>query len=95
MTTSKSSSADSVRAFQRAVSEDKVSAVIASYINDVVLALEPWAAQLLPCRRTTDGAMEEPAGADSDVRHQRAGTEPDILEGHQWRVPSLALATLP
>jgi branched-chain amino acid transport system substrate-binding protein len=37
----KSSSADSVRAFQRAVS-DKVSAVIASYISEVVLALEPW-----------------------------------------------------
>src|SRR3954468_9341470 len=32
----KSSSADSVRAFQRAVSEDKVSAVIASYISEVV-----------------------------------------------------------
>jgi branched-chain amino acid transport system substrate-binding protein len=43
---SKSSSADSVRAFQRAVSEDKVSAVIASYISEVVLALEPWAARL-------------------------------------------------
>lgn len=42
----KSSSANSVRAFQRAVSEDKVSAVIASYISEVVLALEPWAARL-------------------------------------------------
>jgi len=42
----KSSSADSVRAFQRAVSQDKVSAVIASYISEVVLALEPWAARL-------------------------------------------------
>jgi branched-chain amino acid transport system substrate-binding protein len=42
----KSSSADSVRAFQRAVSEDKVAAVIASYISEVVLALEPWAARL-------------------------------------------------
>src|ERR1700754_4394706 len=42
----KSSSADSVRAFQRAVSEDEVSAVIASYISEVVLALEPWAARL-------------------------------------------------
>jgi branched-chain amino acid transport system substrate-binding protein len=42
----KSSSADSVRAFQRAVNEDKVSAVIASYISEVVLALEPWAARL-------------------------------------------------
>jgi branched-chain amino acid transport system substrate-binding protein len=42
----KSSAADSVRAFQRAVSDDKVSAVIASYISEVVLALEPWAARL-------------------------------------------------
>ena len=42
----KSSSADSVRAFQRAVSDDKVSAVIASYISEVVLALEPGAARL-------------------------------------------------
>jgi branched-chain amino acid transport system substrate-binding protein len=42
----KSSSADSVRAFQRAVADDKVSAVIASYISEVVLALEPWAARL-------------------------------------------------
>ena len=42
----KSSSSDSVRAFQRAVSDDKVSAVIASYISEVVIALEPWAARL-------------------------------------------------
>ncbi|HVX77044.1 MAG TPA: ABC transporter substrate-binding protein [Bradyrhizobium sp.] len=42
----KSSSADAVRAFQRAVSDDKVSAVIASYISEVVLALEPWSARL-------------------------------------------------
>jgi branched-chain amino acid transport system substrate-binding protein len=41
-----SSSADSVRAFQRAVNEDKVNIVISSYISEVVLALEPWAARL-------------------------------------------------
>nr|WP_245323871.1 ABC transporter substrate-binding protein [Bradyrhizobium stylosanthis] len=41
-----SSSADSVRAFQRAVNEDKVNAVVASYISEVVLALEPWASRL-------------------------------------------------
>ncbi|MCP9625936.1 ABC transporter substrate-binding protein [Rhodopseudomonas palustris] len=41
-----SSSADSVRAFQRAVNEDKVHAVIASYISEVVLALMPWASRL-------------------------------------------------
>jgi len=41
-----SSAADSVRAFQRAVNEDKVVAVIASYISEVALAIEPWAARL-------------------------------------------------
>ena len=37
-----SSAAESVRAFQRAANEDHVNAVIASYICEVVLALEPW-----------------------------------------------------
>jgi branched-chain amino acid transport system substrate-binding protein len=41
-----SSSADAVRAFQRAVNEDHVNAVIASYVSEVVLALEPWAGRL-------------------------------------------------
>jgi branched-chain amino acid transport system substrate-binding protein len=41
-----SSAADSVRAFQRAVNEDKVVAVIASYISEVALAIEPWSARL-------------------------------------------------
>src|SRR5580692_7962583 len=41
-----SSSAESVRAFQRAVNEDQVNAVIASYLSEVVLALEPWSARL-------------------------------------------------
>jgi hypothetical protein len=37
-----SSATESVRAFQRAVNEDHVNAVIASYVSEVVLALEPW-----------------------------------------------------
>jgi branched-chain amino acid transport system substrate-binding protein len=41
-----SSAADAVRAFQRAVNEDKVSAVVASYISEVALAIEPWSARL-------------------------------------------------
>src|SRR6185437_3043195 len=40
------SASDAVRAFQRAAQQDKVSAVIASYISEVVLALEPWAGRL-------------------------------------------------
>jgi branched-chain amino acid transport system substrate-binding protein len=41
-----SSASDAVRAFQRAMSQDKVVAVIGSYISEVVLALEPWSARL-------------------------------------------------
>ncbi len=54
-----SSSADSVRAFQRAVNEDKVNAVIASYISEVVLALEPWAARLKTVMITPGAASNE------------------------------------
>ena len=41
-----SSAAEGVRAFQRAVSQDNVVAVIASYISEVALAIEPWSARL-------------------------------------------------
>ena len=44
----KSSASDAVRAFQRAVSEDKVNLVIASYISEVVLALMPLIATRVP-----------------------------------------------
>ncbi|WGR96182.1 ABC transporter substrate-binding protein [Bradyrhizobium sp. ISRA435] len=54
-----SSSADSVRAFQRAVNEDKVNAVISSYISEVVLALEPWAARLKTPFMTPGAASNE------------------------------------
>ncbi|HTB03004.1 MAG TPA: ABC transporter substrate-binding protein [Bradyrhizobium sp.] len=40
------SAADAVRAFQRAAEQDKVNAVIATYISEVMLALEPWAGRL-------------------------------------------------
>lgn len=54
-----SSSANSVRAFQRAVNEDKVNAVIASYISEVVLALMPWAARLKTVMVTPGAASNE------------------------------------
>jgi branched-chain amino acid transport system substrate-binding protein len=53
-----SSSADAVRAFQRAVSEDKVNAVIASYISEVVLAIEPWAGRLKTLMITPGAASD-------------------------------------
>jgi branched-chain amino acid transport system substrate-binding protein len=40
------SASDAVRAFQRAHSQDHVSAVIATYISEVMLALEPWSGRL-------------------------------------------------
>src|SRR6059058_1148981 len=53
-----SSAAESVRAFQRAVNEDKVNAVIASYISEVVLALEPWASRLKTVMITPGAASD-------------------------------------
>jgi branched-chain amino acid transport system substrate-binding protein len=53
-----SSSAEAVRAFQRAVSEDKVNAVIASYISEVVLALAPWAGRLKTLMITPGAASD-------------------------------------
>ena len=54
------SAADAVRAFQRAAQQDKVNAVIASYISEVVLALEPWAGRLhMP--------MITPGAASNDI----------------------------
>jgi len=41
-----SSAADAVRAFQRAAKQDKVSAILATYISEVALAIEPWSARL-------------------------------------------------
>jgi branched-chain amino acid transport system substrate-binding protein len=39
-------SADSIDAFRRAVNEDNVHAVIASFISEIVLDLQPWASRL-------------------------------------------------
>jgi branched-chain amino acid transport system substrate-binding protein len=53
-----SSAAESVRAFQRAVNEDHVNAVIASYISEVVLALEPWTGRLKTVMITPGAASD-------------------------------------
>jgi branched-chain amino acid transport system substrate-binding protein len=67
-----SSAADAVRAFQRAGNQDHVAAVIASYISEVVLALEPWSGRLkLP--------MVTP-GAASDVISHRVHDDYDHLK---------------
>jgi branched-chain amino acid transport system substrate-binding protein len=54
-----SSASDAVRAFQRAVSQDKVVAVIGTYISEVALALEPWAARSHVPFITTGAASNE------------------------------------
>jgi branched-chain amino acid transport system substrate-binding protein len=41
-----SSAADAVRAYQRAVQQDHVVAVVTTFISEVALAIEPWAARL-------------------------------------------------
>lgn len=66
------SAADGVRAFQRAANQDHVHAVIASYVSEVVLALQPWSGRLkLP--------MITP-GAASDVISQRVHDDYDNLK---------------
>jgi len=67
-----SSAPESVRAFQRAVNEDHVNAVIASYISEVVLALEPWTGRLKTVMVTP--------GAASDVITQNIAKDYEHLK---------------
>jgi branched-chain amino acid transport system substrate-binding protein len=67
-----SSAAEAVRAFQRAANEDHVNAVIASYISEVVLALEPWTGRLKMVTVTP--------GAASDVITQNIAKDYDHLK---------------
>jgi len=67
-----SSSAESVRAFQRAVNEDHVNAVITSYISEVVLSLEPWAARLKTVMITPGAASDViTANIAKDYQHNK------------------------
>jgi branched-chain amino acid transport system substrate-binding protein len=67
-----SSAAESVRAFQRAVQEDHVNAVIASYISEVVLALEPWAGRLKTLMITPGAASDViTANIAKDYEHNK------------------------
>jgi branched-chain amino acid transport system substrate-binding protein len=58
-----SSAADAVRAFQRLAEQDHVSAVITTFISEVALAVEPWAARLHMPTLT-------PAAADTRISQQ-------------------------
>jgi len=67
-----SSSAESVRAFQRAVNEDHVNAVIGSYLSEAVLALEPWSGRLKTLLITP--------GAGSDLISENIAKDYDHLK---------------
>ena len=67
-----STAPEAVRAFQRAVSEDHVNAVITSYISEVVLALEPWTGRLKTVTVTP--------GAASNVITQNIAKDYDHLK---------------
>jgi branched-chain amino acid transport system substrate-binding protein len=67
-----SSAVESVRAFQRAVSEDHVNAVVTSYISEVVLALEPWAGRLKTVMITPGAASDViTQNIAKDYEHQK------------------------
>jgi branched-chain amino acid transport system substrate-binding protein len=53
------SASDAVRAFQRAATQDHVQAVVASYMSEVALALEPWSARLKMPFITPGAASDE------------------------------------
>jgi len=73
-----SSAPDAVRAFQRAVSEDKVVAVVGSYISEVALALEPWAARMHIPFITTGAASNEIS------RHVHDDYDHNKYTFHEW-----------
>ena len=73
-----STAPEAVRAFQRAVNEDHVNAVIASYISEVVLALEPWTGRLKTVMVTP--------GAASDVITQNIAKDYDQPQIHVPRL---------
>src|SRR6185437_4374761 len=67
-----SSAADAVRAFQRAVNQDKVKAVVATYISEVALAIEPWSARLhMPLVTAGAASTDIPKHVHDDYAHYK------------------------
>ena len=67
-----SSAAEGVRAFQRAVSEDKVVAVMGSYLSEVALAIEPWSARMRVPFLTPGASSDEiPKRVHDDYEHNK------------------------
>ena len=73
-----SSSAEAVRAYQRAVNQDHVVAVVATYTSEVALALEPWAARLKVPFIT-------PGAASNDIsKHVHDDYDHNKYTFHEW-----------
>lgn len=67
-----SSAAEGVRAFQRAASDDKVVAVIGSYLSEVALAIEPWSARMrVPFITPGASSSEIPKRVHDDYEHNK------------------------
>ena len=75
------SAVDGVRAFQRLVQQDKVAAVIGSFISEVALAIEPWSARLKAIYIT-------PGAASNDIS-KRVHDDYDALQIHLPRLVHL------
>lgn len=67
-----SSAAEGVRAFQRAVSDDKAVVVMGSYLSEVVLAIEPWAARMrVPFITPGASSNDIPKRVHDDYAHNK------------------------
>ncbi len=80
-----SSATEAVRAFQRLASQDKVVGVIGTYVSEVALALEPWAARMHMPFITTGAASDEIS------RHVHEDYAHNKYTFHEW-TPSGLLA---
>ena len=78
-----SSATEAVRAFQRLASQDKVVAVVGTYISEVALALEPWAARMHMPFITTGAASDEIS------RHVHDDYDHDKYTFHEWTASGL------
>ncbi|MEJ1977002.1 MAG: ABC transporter substrate-binding protein [Acetobacteraceae bacterium] len=76
------SAVDAVRAFQRAANQDHVVAVIDSYVSEVSLALEPWAARLKIPTITPGAASDDiSARVHADYDHMKYNFQGYLASG--------------
>lgn len=78
-----SSAAEGVRAFQRAVSEDKVVAVVGSYLSEVALAIEPWSARTrVPFITPGASSNDIPKRVHDDYEHNKYTFQGTTMSEH-------------